>query len=159
MKVCKVCGEEINFTVRHGLSKTCSDECSKKNETDMSRQWRKIHSPKYVPVKATEKACQECGVLFIGLGLYCKRKVCTRDRKTKVTRSLFKTVRMTSDMVNSLRDAYENFKPVSEQVQDRFKEAQNLHGKESPVERMEAMLAHGKPSTRHKVMPGRKRKS
>lgn len=157
MKVCKICHKDFLDTSLRKNRKTCSPECVEENK----RRFNDVFNKKNCKGsrETRERICVDCGIIFTGTKSNCGRKVCIPARiKRKLEIEKSSTLWNEPDSVR-LRDAYENFKTVSEQVQDRFKEAQNLHGKESPVERMEAMLAHGKPSTRHKVMPGRKRKS
>lgn len=156
MKACKICHKAFLDTSVKQSRKMCSPECVEENTRRLRDKFNKKNYKGSREIK--ERVCVDCGIIFTGSSSNCGRKVClpaqVKRRQFMVKSS---TLWKEPDSVR-LRDAYENLKPVSEQVNDRFKEAQNLHGKESAVDRMEALLAHGKPSTRHKVMPGRKRK-
>jgi len=56
-RVCLECGKVIDFTVRHGRSRTCSLECQR------ARAKRKAPNPaKYISnIKIIERGCSECG--------------------------------------------------------------------------------------------------
>jgi len=133
---CIECGKK--FQPDSNRSYLCSVQCKESRQTKVVSYSHRLVACEKIQHASTspkkEKYCERCGTLFTSTRIhgFCSeecRKLTYKERKARNHQMKYKSTFLRKSDTVSMRDAYDNFKPLSEQVKDRFKEAQGDHGK------------------------------